>query len=420
MTTNILALGLLAPGTANAADVIAASALGDELGDAPHALAIDVDGDVIVAGAHSLVRLDDDGEPVGEALRVLGGVDDIAIDEATGNVVIAGPSELRVLSPELAPLWRRSLDGTTHRLGIGEHGTIAVTVAGGLEVVAPTGELLAHVDTLDHIAALAVLDAAQLVVTTGSPGDREDAATLAGFGLDGAPHWRAWDDREGSRGVDVVRGEDGLVYALAEIDGESEHVITNVGFDATTTRTQIGSAQFAYYARVSPNGELMRGQYLGFADELSVVQPLAIAATRDGSVHVLGSTTHGIEDVPDDADVVEALGAPVLFHQIIAPDFDARQSWGQHDVAPVASAALALAPAHAVALLHDDANGGTVVALPRAPQHYDKKPEREDVGTFGYESGVAGSDPTCYCDAQPRKGALGWLALVVLAVRRRR
>lgn len=420
LTLNILALGLLVPGTAAAADVIAASSLGDELGAAPHALAVDGDGDLIVAGARSLVRLDDDGEPIGDVMRVFGGVDDIAVDEATGNVVVAGPDELRVLSPELAPLWRRPIAGTTHRLGVGEHGTIAVSVAGGLDIVAPSGELLAHVATDDRIAALAVLDDADLVVTTGTAADREDAATLVGFATDGTPRWRAWDAREGSRGVDVVRGEDGLVYALADIDGGSEHALASVGFDATTTRAQIGSALFAYYARVSPTGELVRGQYLGFADELSVVQPLAIAATRDGSVHVVGSTTHGIEAVPDDADVVEALGAPVLFHQIVAPDLEARRSWRQLDESPVGSASLALAPERAIALIHHDASGGTVVALPRAPQPYDKKPEREDVGTFGYESGVAGSDPTCYCDAQPRKGALGWLALVVLAVRRRR
>jgi uncharacterized protein (TIGR03382 family) len=119
---------------------------------------------------------------------------------------------------------------------------------------------------------------------------------------------------------------------------------------------------------------------------------------------------------------VEALGAAVLFHQIVAPDLEARLSWRPLDLdgSPAGSAALALAPDRAVALLHHDASGGTIVALPRAPQHYDKKPAREDVGTFGYESGAAGSDPTCYCDAQPRPGALGWLALVVLAVRRRR
>ena len=38
-------------------------------------------------------------------------------------------------------------------------------------------------------------------------------------------------------------------------------------------------------------------------------------------------------------------------------------------------------------------------------------------GTFGYESGISGSDPTCYCDATrtPGPAALLGLGLFVLA-----
>ena len=106
----------------------------------------------------------------------------------------------------------------------------------------------------------------------------------------------------------------------------------------------------------------------------------------------------------------------------------------ERDDAATASTALALSGPRAVTLLaarrlpiDDDGPaslGPSVLTWPTDPeQAIPKRPDREDVGTFGYESGVAGSDPSCYaCGPTRQPGAGGVLALaaIVLFIRPRR
>jgi hypothetical protein len=72
-----------------------------------------------------------------------------------------------------------------------------------------------------------------------------------------------------------------------------------------------------------------------------------------------------------------------------------------------------------------DDDPARIVLLPTNPDQTkkEKTPDRDDVGTFGYESGASGIDPTCYCDAK-RETSPGWwaatIALVVLGRPRRR
>ena len=53
-------------------------------------------------------------------------------------------------------------------------------------------------------------------------------------------------------------------------------------------------------------------------------------------------------------------------------------------------------------------------------QNRSKRPDRDDVGTFGYESGVSGADPTCYCGPTHRPAPLWVLVLGLLGLARRR
>ena len=50
------------------------------------------------------------------------------------------------------------------------------------------------------------------------------------------------------------------------------------------------------------------------------------------------------------------------------------------------------------------------------PAGVDKRPDPETQGTFGYESGVSGSDPTCYCDSRSTPGPATFLGLAVFAL----
>jgi Beta-propeller repeat len=456
---SIIALSLgLCSSTALAApelDIVASAALGDELGSQPRGLDVDGDGNIVIAGSElgvgTLLRLDPDGTPIGAVLRLRGSVDDIAVDRGTGNVAVVGDAGLSLLGPDLELLWERPLasGGARARVGVGELGTVAVAFGGELHTIASDGRTLGSVDGQGPIAAIAVLDASDRVVITGSLessgcDESVDAVSLAGFSRGGSPRWRAYDDggcgRAATRGIDVARGDDGMVYLLAEVEGGDDvfsmrpgapgQPARNVAFDDATARARVRSSLFAYYARFTADGEHLAGQYLGFADELSVVQPAAIAADTEGNVHVTGVTTHSLaepDEVAGEAEIVDALAVPSGFYQVVASDFGSRHAWRQLDLddMPTEVSSLALVGARAITLVQTSAarGGPMLVAWPDASNGPDKRPDRDDVGTFGYESGVSGADPTCYCDAKRGGQPLGWLALatcIVLARPRRR
>jgi hypothetical protein len=435
-------------------DVIATAALGDEPGEQTRALDLDRDGNIVLVGGDRagglLLRLDPSGLAAGPALRFDVVLDDVAVDRGTGNVaVLDAAGRLRMLGPDLEALWERPLGSTAaRRLALGERGSIAVLGGGALDILAQDGLPLARVAVEDR--GVAVFDATGLVVTTGSTfvtrcGEEVERATLVGFGLDGAERWHAFDDAEQSceaelaatRGVDVARGDDGMIYLLAEVEagadpfaGSAEHPWRNASFDVATQRAKVSSSLFAYYARFATDGEHVIGQYLGFDDELSVVQPGTITADRHGNVHVTGITTHSLaepDEVAGEAEIVDALDVPSSFYQVVAADFDSRLAWRQLGPEPAHLADLALLDGAAITLVqptsHGPAAGGTVVVeWPEPSAKQEKRPEREDVGTFGYESGISGVDPTCYCDSGRRQSPWGTLLLTacIALVRPRR
>lgn len=428
---------------------VVGSDLGDELGAPVRALAVDPDGNVVLGGSargsSTLLRIDPAGLAVGATRRLAGSIDALAIDPSSGNVVVLGDGELRVLGPDLEPSWQRTLaqpPAAGVRLALGELGTIAIAQGDVVEVIAPDGRALGRVEGDERIAALAVLDADDLVVTTGTTvtqgcDDDVELASLIGYSRGGVQRWSAYGDAASecasatTRGIDVARGDDGMVYLLAEVEdgrdpfaGTAEHPVHNVAFDASSARPHLRSSLLAYYARFSPAGEHVVGQYLGFADELSVVQPGAIAADVDGNVHVTGVTTHSIaepDEVAGESEIIDALFEPSGFYQVIASDFDARLAWRQLDLDDGAAqvAALALTAAGSVTLLQRSSTRSRAVGAPEIVAWPDpsaapgKRPDREDVGTFGYESGVSGVDPKCYCDANQRNSPLGWAGVVV-------
>ena len=440
MRTSIACFALplcLVASTASAApdlDVLAGAAFGDDLGVRPHALDLDREGNVVVAGDGTLVRIDAAGDPTGPLVRLDARIDDIAVDRTTGNVVVLSAGELRVFDPSLVSLWQRATEAD--RVAVGERGTIAAASSHAVEIVAASGERRGRIAGGHRIAAVAVIDAHDLVVVAGSnTADCDvDRVTLEGFDTRGLSQWSAFTGcgSAATRGVDVARGDDGMIYVIAEIEAGGDPLLgtAEVAFDESTARARIESPLFAYYARFTPAGGHLGGQYLGFADALSVVEPGSIAADRESNVHVTGITTHSIaepDEVAGEAEIVDALSTPSGFYQVVSADFGSRLAWKQLDLDDGAAAisSLALAGDLVVTLLQHDASATTTIAAwPTTQAQTEKKPDREDVGTFGYESGIAGADPTCYCDASRTRGTgLVGLAMTIFVlgfVRRRR
>ncbi len=458
-------LVLLVGGAAQAApdlDILASAGLGDELGGRP--IVIDLTGDdgVLLLGERhgqgTLTRLDRFGA-AGPVQPLAGRFDDLAVDRRSGNVVVVGATGISVFSAELAPLWQRPLpavivDEPARKVAIGERGTVAALAAGEIHVFSPEGRALGQADADSQVTQdLAVLDEAGLVVTTGWSTRRAcevslDVAGLSAFTLDGAPRWRVYGDTSedelcderrdnlaSTRGLAVARGEDGLVYLLAETDGgnnifrgrrgEDGAYATNIAFDPYTDPETAHPALMAYYARFSPAGEHLLGQYFLLPAEGSEVHGQAIAADVNGNVYIAGSATHSL-GAADDVAITEALDAEAGFLQIVEPDFEARRLWSQVEADGLTTdlSALALAGDRVVTLMHAATGaggaGGSVPTGPSVllwpggfgPVATEKRPEPDTQGTFGYESGVSGSDPTCYCDSSHVPGPGTALALV--------
>ncbi|MDC0669397.1 hypothetical protein [Nannocystis radixulma] len=466
----VLALALVSlGGTAHAApelDVLASAALGDDLGGRPVAVGLAVDGGVVLASqgprGSNLVRLDGFGAPVGPVITLPGRVDDLAVDRRSGDIAVVGDDALTVFSPDLDLLWQRPLPArgareATRRVDIGERGTIAVAAAGELRTFDGDGHELGVTAISGVVADLAVFDADGEVVTTGwqsrsACGESLDVATLAATTFAGAPRWRAYDLAEsdlcddhvdlraGTRGVSVARGDDGLLYLLAEVEGANNifrdrpgapgTAATNVAFDSFTVGENAQPALFAYHARFTPAGEHLVGQYFLFPDEGSIVEPRAIAADAAGNVHITGISSHSLGAAHDVA-VTEELHTTSGFYQVVAADYSARLDWRQLELPELTTdvAAFALAGDRAVSVLDTAARPGrsqfapptgpVVLNLPIDPataKGGTKRPDREGVGTFGYESGVAGSDPACYCDAGHTPTPLTLLALTSFVI----
>lgn len=460
----LAALVMLAASPALAApdlDFLASAGLGDELGGRPVAIDLAREG-VVVASAASgqgtLVRLDAQGERTGPALALPGGVDDLAVDRGTGNVVVVGPTGLAVFDPELAPLWQRTLTtgADARRVEVGARGTIAALAGGVVHSFSASGETLGRFEP-DHktIRELAVLDDAGLVVTTGWHSrvacDRPvDVAALAAFALDGTPRWQAYGDtseqtlcgRHGApahtRGVALARGGDGLLYLLAEVEGRDDLFrgrpdapgvdANNVAFDVYTDPETAHPARHAYFARFTAQGQHLVGQYFLLPAAGSQLRPGAIAADVDGNVYLTGVTSHSL-GAADEAALSEPLDRSAGFYQVVEPDLEARRVWRLFDADDMHTdiTALALSGDRVLTLLEaTPVDGRTEGSLPSGssvlqwsggfgPVAAEKRPDPETQGTFGYESGVSGSDPTCYCDTRPPAPA-AWLTLAIFGL----
>lgn len=463
---------LLTAGTASASstpDILASAGLGDDLGGDPIALDLAADGTAWLLardpqGQGRVVRLDPLGAATGPAHALSFDADDLAVDRRTGDVAVVGAAELALHDPGLARRWQRPLpprrDGEpARRVALGELGTVAALAADELHIFSADGRVLGRVATGGLARDLAVVDAAGVVVVTGSARrtvcDRPlDVATLAAFALDGAPRWRAHEgarddacEREApasARGVAVARGGDGHVYALAEVEGANnqfrgppDQPAAVVAFDAYTSPEAGQAALYAYYARYTADGEHVLGQYFALPDAGSVVRPRAIAADVHGNVHLTGVTSHSLGAAGEQVHT-ERLAADAGFYQVVAPDLEGRRVWHalEADDAATDLTALAISDDRALALLRVAAPAGRPDAGPlpvgpsllewsgaHGPAEAEKHPDPETQGTFGYESGVSGSDPSCHCDAQapttPALLALGLLALAAPRPRRR-
>ena len=467
LTPPLLALGLLTVSSpASAAhghdilDIVASPGLGADLGGQPVAIDLD-DGSsgLIVAsmrnGQGTLVRLDNFGERSGPARTLDSSIEALAVDRSTHNIIVGGAAGLTVLGPDFEPLWQRPLTAGPGelRVAVGEQGTVAALAGGVLHVFSAQGHALGQTRP-DHevLRGLAVVDDAALVITTGwsrrrACGEQIDVAALSAFAHDGSPRWHAYghateaelcghhDDPASTRGVAVARGNDGLLYLLAEVEGRDDLfrgrpgqpgiAAENVSFDMYTDPETANPAQFAYFARFTTAGEHMVGQYFVLPAADSVVRPRAIAADVHGNVYLAGAASHSL-GAADDVAMTESLGRMAGFFQVVAADFGGRRSWQQLDADDMRTdlTALAVTDDRAVTLLDAaPVEGRTEGALPTGPSVLmweggfgpvaaEKRPDPESQGTFGYDSGVSGSDPTCYCDTSPPAPA----ALLTLAM----
>lgn len=444
---------LLAGSAASTASTVHAAPALDFLAadlESPVALDLVGDGDLVIAsdshdGDATLVRLDALGARTGEVRSLVGSASDLVVDRRTGHVLVADEAGLAAFDPGFAPLWRHPLAHADARVAVGEHGTVAAVAGDELHILDEHGRQTALVRPGFAARALAVVDAAGLVAVTGAVpaacDDPQDTLALAAFSNTGASLWQAHADaREceaASRGVDVVRGEDDQLYLLAEVDGRmpaSLRARAHVVIDGYTDPETARPAMAAYFARFATDGAHQLGQFFALPAEGSVVRPAAIAADEHGNVFLAGTTSHSLGSA-DEISVTAALDAASGFYLVTEPDFE-RRAWHPIEADGMTTELFALAHAgdRVVGLLHAASLPGVADgALPPGPSilvwpdHHgpldaEKRPDPESQGTFGYESGVSGSDPTCYCSAPaaPAPAALLSLGLLTLAGLRRR
>ena len=420
-------------------DVLASAALGDELGGQPVALALFDDGTVVLVGADerggTLVRLDAAG--VAEGCGRHGSrarVDDVAVDRRTGlRRARRATSRSPCSTPGSASSWRaplaprerrRACASRRRRRARHDRGRCGGRAAHVLRRWRrPRHDCAAgwHEHRLSPCST-----AADLVVTTGWTRDRHatigstsprSRASLARARRAGARRVTSRTDlatAPTARAASMSRvARTGSIYLLAEVEGRAANVFaaprTNVGFDALTSdgRRRIVAVRVLRpllarrRARARP---VLRVPRRG-CDRAAA----AIAADEHGNVLVTGTTSHRL--APDDdgdphrgalrsggvlSGRPRRLSATRLWRSLEIDDTSTTSRRWRSRVRSVVT----LLQTVALAECRRDAPAGPMVLVwptdPKSPAGIPKRPDRDDVGTFGYESGVAGSDPTCY------------------------
>lgn len=407
----------------------------------PVAIAAGEDDETIVAFPRSVARLDALGDSI-DRVAFDAEIVDIATDPTSSQIAVLREDAVVVLDSSLAIAWQQPLVRTiaTGRIAMGESGTIAVVAGGRVHAYDGNGrQWLSMRAPVDAASTIAVLDDQGLVVVGGARQDRRcgvqsTEVALVAVDRDGETRWDTWagaprdcDAPQGdSRVVDVRRGGDGAIYVLVGVEGPSALLDdgARVGFDASSTQPSEPTARVAWFARVTPHGAIDAQGWFGFPDAFSTVRPDAIDADADGNVYVLGAATHE----RDEDGFVEAPGGVVGFFQVLEPGLDARRVWRQFAIDDLEGEPMRMAVRddRAIAIVpatQDDP--ARIVELPTLPDQtrVEKQPDRDDVGTFGYESGISGADPTCYCDARRTTAPSWWaasVALIVLSRPRRR
>lgn len=339
---------------------------------------------------------------------------DLAASRDASRIVVLRTDALLLLEPTLAVVWEQRLPEPIDQghVALGEDGTIAIATDGRVRSIDAHGRARFDVASgLDEVTALTVSDDG-LVVTGGARRSRCDArqAALVAREASGAVRWDLWStngcDMPMAGIVDVERGADGELYVLGDADGPGD-----------------AHARVAVLLRVGADGSTLAAGTLGFTAPYSTVRADALATDDRGNVLVVGASTHEMEDGRE----VESSRGVTGFYRMLASDlrteivsrqFDVEDLDGDRTMLVVdADRAVAMIPA-----VDDDP--ARIVLLPTTPDMLKKTktPDRDDVGTFGYESGASGIEPTCYCDARRELAPAWWAAsIAVLAfVRPRR
>ncbi len=287
-----------------------------------------------------------------------------------------------------------------------------------------------------------------LVLTAGTrtldcPDGPRGVVSLAAHDRDGGLRWRAYDHdletlcasgRADTRALDLALGDDGHIYLLAEADGPDnllrEHAFhaalaaPNHVFDRDSDPDE-QTGRLAYFTRLTAAGEQLAGQFVGIASaerEPTRLSARRIAADAHGRVVVAGAVDR-LPGAADERPGSESLGQLHGFVLVADSDLAGRASFTViEDLAgPHAVVDLTIVGDRIDARLTGARGLDTTRAFPLRgglhPAGVDKRPDPETQGTFGYESGISGSDPTCYCDAThaPGPASLLGLGLFVLA-----
>ncbi|NJL26349.1 MAG: hypothetical protein HC897_00015 [Thermoanaerobaculia bacterium] len=347
MAALLLSGSVLAQGLApsNNLPVSAATYLGGAGSDRANAMAVGLDGAVILAGQFegytppgitpidllgggtgAIVRFDNTGRSLLSFTRIGGQVNDIELDGA-GRILVCGDFGLALLNATASELIWTATPGDSKKCSIGNEGTAAVLVGNTVSVFHSDGSPRANWQ-IDRVAQnVAVAGGNSLVIVSGyeQKSSQLQVAYLQAWNYDGTLAWTSYDFArsavEGAnlgadtRGEVVAIGQDGKLYFAGTINGgtgasifsrdpkDISQRVNGVATDRFNTPSNVGSVKMTWYGRYNPaDGTLELGQSL--LTRLSSgrgnsIAPREITADAQGRVFLVGDTACCIENRND-------------------------------------------------------------------------------------------------------------------------
>lgn len=309
-----------------------------------------------------IVRLSSTAQTVLSVTRYGDVVNDLAVANSSGQIVVCGDKGVAVLSAEADSLsWQDDTIAEGKRCAIGDDDVTAVIAGGEVFVFDEVGNLLGQWDSGSNPADVTVDAANHSVIVTGwkQASGNLQVPWLKAWSYDGSTQkWEAYNfsasavNGQGlgadSRGLLVAMGRDGTLYFAGRTDG-GNNVFNRNPQDITATlpgdvviKTDrynnpyqlSGSTNFGFYGRFNPaTGQILKGQFM--LTRLSsgngnAIQAHGLMADENGRLYISGQAYATLEDraLRQIAGVTVGPysgGEPFLL--IVAPDFSERLIW---------------------------------------------------------------------------------------------